>query len=169
MILFLVFTGCATVKHNYIWREYPIASERIPSQNSFTEGQEIRIIKGKSNDSKIILGQFGRDQYYGSEQLLTNGIVDQLTNELQNKRIKIKDTAAEKSFKITVNRSSFKVGMWMYAATIEFKVEFGNGRIKPYTVRNSSPNTVERVFNGAVALAVIEIINDPDVLTYINE
>jgi len=48
-------------------------------------------------------------------------------------------------------------------------VKFGNGKTKSYTVRNSSPDTVYRTYNGAVALAVIEIINDPEVLTYINE
>jgi uncharacterized lipoprotein len=145
-----------------------ITPKRISSQNSFTEGQEIGIIKGKSNDSKIFLGNVGAHQYYGSEQSLTDGIVDQLAKEMRNKRLEIKNTA-EKSLEITVNRSNFERGVWKIAATIEFTVKFGNGKTKSYTVRNSSPATVDRTYNGAVALAVIEIINDPEVLTYINE
>jgi len=167
LILLLILTGCA-IKHDYVWIEYPITPERISSQKGFTEGQEIGIIKGKSNDSKIFLGNVGAHQYYGSEQSLTDGIVDQLAKEMRNKRLEIKNTA-EKSLEITVNRSNFKRGMWKIAATIEFTVKFGNGKTKSYTVMNSSPATVDRTYNGAVALAVIEIINDPEVLTYINE
>jgi len=167
LILLLIITGCAR-KHDYIWNEYPITPDRISSQISFTEGQEIRIIKGKSNDSKIFLGNVGPLQYYGSEQSLTDGIVDQLVKEMRNKRLEIKNTA-EKSLEIAVNRSKFNRGMWRLAATLEFTVKFGNGKIKSYTVTNSSPDTVYRTYNGAVALAVIEIINDPKVLNFINE
>ncbi len=167
LILILVITGCAR-KHDYVWNEYPITPGRISSQISFTEGQKIRILKGKSNDLKIFLGNVGPHQYYGSEQSLTDGIVDQLVKEMRNKGLLTNNTA-EKSLEITVNRSNFRRGMWKLAATLEFTVKFGNGKTKSYTVRNSSPDTVYRTYNGAVALAVIEIINDPEVLTYINE
>ena len=167
LILFVILTGC-TIKHDYVWNEYPIAPERISSQSGFTVGQEISIIKGKSNDSKIILGNVGAHQYYGSEQSLTDGIVDQLAKELQNQRLEIKNPA-DKSLEITVNRSKFERGMWRIAASLDFSVKFGDGKTKLYTVRNSSPSTVDQTYNGAVALAVLEIINDPEVLTYINE
>ena len=167
LILILMLTGCG-IKHDYVWTEYPITPDRISSQVSFTEGKEIGIIRGKSDDSKIFLGKVSAHQYYGSEQSLTDGIVDQLVKEMRNKRLEIKDTA-EKSIEITVNRSNFEQGTWKIAASIVFTVKFGNGKIKPYTVRNSSPTTVDRTYNGAVALAVIKIINDPEVLTYINE
>lgn len=167
LLLFLVITGCA-IKHDYVWNEYQITPERILSEISFTEGQEIRIIKGKSNDAKICLGNVGPHQYYGSEQSLTDGIIEQLAKEMRTKGLEIKNTA-EKSLEITVNRSNFERGMWKIAAAIEYTVKFGNGKTKSYTVRNSSPATVDRTYNGAVALAVIKIINDLEVLNYIIE
>lgn len=167
LILFLTLTGCA-IKHDYAWNEYLITPDRISSQTSFTKGQEIRIIKGKSNESIIFLGNVGAHQYYGSEQSLTDGIVDQLARELRKKQLEI-DNTAEKSLEITVNRSNFERGMWKIAATIEYTVKFGDGKVKSYTVRNSSPTTVNRTYDGVVALAVIEIINDPEVLNYIKE
>ena len=54
LILFLFLTGCA-IKHDYVWIEYPIAPEQITSQNSFTEGKEIRIIKGMTPIISIII------------------------------------------------------------------------------------------------------------------
>lgn len=167
VLLSITFTGCA-IKHDYVWNEYPITDERISSQVSFSEGQEIRIIKGKSNESNIFLGNVGAHQYYGSEQSLTDGIVDQLGKEFRKKKLEINNTA-EKSLEIKVNSSKFEQGMWKIAATIEYTVQFGNGKSKSYSVRNSSPGTVERTYNGVVALAVIKIINDPEVINYINE
>ena len=110
----------------------------------------------------------GPHQYYGSEQTLTDGIVDQLAKEMQKRQFNSTDTA-KKSLDIAVNSSAFKQEMWEVAATIEYTVKFGNGKTKWYTVRNSSPTTVDRTYNGAVALAVLEIINDPEVLTYIKK
>ncbi len=167
LVFLLVLTGC-TIKHDYTWMEYPITSDRVPSQNSITEGREIRIIKGKSDNSKIFLGRVGAHHYYGSEQSLTDGIADQLAKELQKKNLVINNTS-EKSLEIEVNYSNFEQGTWKIAVTLEFTVKFGNGKTKSYTVRNSSPTSVDRTYNGAVALAVIEIINDQEVLTYINE
>lgn len=53
-VMFLFLTGCA-IKHDYRWREYPLAKDRICTHVHFTESQELRIIKGKSDDSKISL------------------------------------------------------------------------------------------------------------------
>lgn len=167
LIMFLVLTGCA-IKHDYIWNVYPITPERISSCNSFSEGNEIRIMTGKSNNSKILLGSVGAHEYYGSNQMLTDGIVTQLINVMRTKRLRI-DSTAEKSLEVAVTRSHFERGMWKIAAALEFTIKFGNGKSKSYTVRNTSPLTVDRTYNGAVALAVIEIMNDPDILTYIND
>jgi len=165
ILLLIIITGCA-IKHDYVWKEYPIKPERISSQTSFTEGQGIRIIKGKSNDATICLGIVGVHAFYGNEQSLTDSIVDQLAKEMRKKGLEIKNTA-EKSLEITVNHSIFEPGTWKRAAIIDYTVKFGNGKAKFYTVRNSSPGPVYRIYNGAVALAVIEIINDQEVLNYI--
>lgn len=164
LMLFLLLSGCA-IKHDYVWEEYPITAERI-SQYSFTAGQEIKILKGKSNDSKMLFSHIGPHKYFGSEQSLTDGIADQLAKELQKKQLEI-GNSAEKSLEITVNQSIFEKEVFTWAVTLEFSIKFGNGKTKTYKVRNVSPASVYRTYNGAVALAVIEIINDPEVLKYI--
>jgi len=164
-VLLLLLGGCA---HNYKWKEYPIAPERISSEDSFTEGMEISVIEGKSSDERVFLGNVGIHRYYGTEQMLTDGIVDQLAKEMGNRRLKI-ENAAEKSIEIAVTGSRFETGAWKIAATLEFTVKLGDGTTKSYSARNSSPATVPRTYNGVVAKAVIEILNDPKVLSYINE
>jgi hypothetical protein len=167
LVLFLVLVSCAE-ERDYVWYEYPILSQWIPPQVSFTEGQDIKIIEGKSNDSKVFLGGVGRYRYYGSLQSLTHGITVQLAGEMGKKGLKVKNTAG-KSLEVTVDRTNFKAGFVKTASTIEYTVKSGNGKTKPYTVTNSSGGMVDQAYNGAVALAVIKIMSDPEVLNYINE
>ncbi|HEY3274993.1 MAG TPA: hypothetical protein VGJ94_00105 [Syntrophorhabdaceae bacterium] len=162
--LFLILTGCA---HEYVWTEYPIDPGRVASWENFTGGREINVTKGKSKDSKILLLNHSGTQYYASEQQFADGIADQLTKELRSRRVKITDTAG-KSLQITVDSIDIDHDFMMLLAAVEFKVAFGNGKTKTYRVRNGSPGGFDRTCSGAVALAVIEIINDPEVLAYIN-
>jgi len=168
LFLLLILSGC--ISHNYTWTEYPIASNRISSSANFPEGREINIIKGKSNDANILLGTAGPHRYYGSVQSLTDGIADQLAIELRKKRLLINNTA-EKSIEITVVRSDFESGTFFQAASIDVEVKLGDRKIRSYTVKNRSPqtgiDTVNRIYNGVVALAVIDIMNDSEVSSYI--
>jgi hypothetical protein len=163
--LTLTLTGCA-IKHDYSWNEYAIAPERITSEIKVAKGQEIKVVAGKSSDATVLLGNVGLHQYYGSDQMLADGIAEQLSVELRKMGVGI-NNSANKSLEIAVTRSAFERGAWKIAATIEFTVKFGNGKTKQYSVRNSSPATVDRTFNGAVALSVIEMLNDPEVRNYI--
>jgi len=167
LALFLSLTGCVS-QVDYMWKEYPIKPDQISSQVSFAEGRELSVIKGKSDKSRRLLGSVPQIHYYGNEQSLTDAIVNQLSTELQQRRVDIK-TTARKSLEITVTRAHFKRGFVMKAATLEFTVKRGNGMTKSYSVRNSSPASVYRAYNGAVALAVIQMINEPEVLAYIKE
>jgi hypothetical protein len=169
LFLFLFLAGYAgATTHEYVWSEYPIAPERVSTQIVFTEGQELWIAAGKSGKARIILGAIGANEYFGSRQLLADAIVVQLTGEMRNKGLRIVDTAG-KSLEIRVDRTDYEMGLVKFAATIEFTVKFGNGTTKSYVVRNSTPGPVERAYNGAVALAVIRIMNDAEVFNYINK
>ena len=170
--LFVIFcivllTSC-TIKHDYVWNEYEIATDKWTSQDNFTEGKEIRLIEGEADNSNKLLGNVGAHKYYGNLQILTHGLVEHLALELRNKNMKINDTA-KKSMEITVDSSSFERGMWKIAATLNYTVKFGNGVQKSFTVRNSSPATVDRTYNGVIANAVIQIIKDPEVKQYLRD
>lgn len=167
LFLIIILTSCM-VKHNYIWEEYPISEERISADVSFSEGKELNIIKGATNDSTIFLGNVSKHHYFGSQQSLTDGLVDQLASELKSRGL-IVTNSATKSVEVAVQKTSFERGMWKIAVTLDFTVKLGNGKSKAYEIRNSSPHTVDHTYNGAVALAVIKLINDPAFLKYINE
>ena len=81
-----LFSGF-TINHDYVWKEYPIKSERvlIPEKNRSSTGKDsIEIKSGDSDTNKIVLGHInGTAHYwYGSLQSLTDSIVTQLSSEL---------------------------------------------------------------------------------------
>ena len=46
LVVFFLIAGC-TIKHDYIWVEYPITPERLNLHDSFDESKEIRISMNK--------------------------------------------------------------------------------------------------------------------------
>jgi len=163
IIALFMLNGCT---HNYTWKEYGVGARAISLK--VDNNQEVRIIKGDSSKTKKMLGNIGMHKYYGNEQMLTDGIVTQLAKELRKRGANVTSPAA-KSMEVTVNSTRFEMGMWRIAATLNYTVKFGNGKIKSYKTRNSSPSSVPRTYNGAVCRAVLEIVNDPEVQAYIND
>ena len=168
LALFLLLTGCA-VNLNYTWVEYPITPRQLPLQNSIKAGKEIRILKEGASYEQEFIGKANSTNYYGSWQSLTDGVADQLAKELGIMGVKINNTA-EKSLTIKLlSRQSQQGVLWNFAAKLEGIVTLGNGKSKVYKVRSIRQPTLPEAYNKAVALVVIEIINDQEVLTYINE
>ncbi|MBN1905667.1 MAG: hypothetical protein JW927_11275 [Deltaproteobacteria bacterium] len=164
--IFITFFGCS-IKHDYIWQEYKIDPHRLTSQFNRENAHQLKIIKGKADESEIIIFQAGPHQFYSDYLELTNAMADQLMRELQKKGIKIVNST-EKSLEVKVVKTDFEAGMWMSAAILNVEVTLGGEKTKSFRVRNSSPNGVNGAFDGAVALTVIEIINDSEVAAYIN-
>ena len=161
---FLVIGGCS---HDYQWNEYKITPDRV-AQGSFISGQKVAIIKGKSDEAKVKLASMGFHGFYASEAILRDGIVEQLGVELKKKGLVVGNPAG-KSLEIAVTGHSFEQGAWRLAANLTYTVKFGDGKTKTYEVRNSSPTDVYHTYDGAIALAVIKVINDPDVQEYLKK
>jgi hypothetical protein len=100
-------------------------------------------VEGKSSSGKTYLGKTGAGFYHGNAQLFTRATVEQAVQEIE--------------------------GVWRNAAILEYTVTFGNGKTKSRSVRNSSLASISVAFNGAVALAVIDIMNDLEVREHINQ
>ncbi len=165
--IILLLSGCGVKRHDYIWHEYFISANRVQSRITNESGKPLKVIGETADRSEKFLGEVGPNKYFGNDQALTDGLAEQLTSELQKRGVKITDTA-DKTIEVRVDRTEFERGMWKLAATLEFTVKLGGEKVLQYTVRNSSPTTVDNTYDGAIALAVIKILNDPSVAAYIN-
>lgn len=165
LALVILTSGCA-IRHDYAWQEYQIEPQRVPLVAQVANAGPVQVIKGTAEETEMFMGNVGAHQYYGNRQQLLNAIADQLILELGKQGIVVNDSAS-KSMKVGLSSSSFEAGMWKIAASLAYSVELGNGTSRSYSVRNSTPGTVERAYNGAVALAVIDILNDEEVISYL--
>lgn len=159
----LVIGGCS---HDYRWSEYKIAPERIESR--LPSGQHVKLIKGQTDEKTVVIARMGVHKFIASEADLRDGIIAQLGGELKKQAVVV-DNASGKSLEIAVTSHDFEQGAWRIAATIGFTVKLGDAKTKSFEVRNSSPTTVYQTYDGAVALAVIKILNDPDVQQYLKQ
>jgi hypothetical protein len=168
MILIPMFFGCA-IKHEYVWREMPIKNEVMPPEVILKEGKVIDIIKGKSDDEKIMIGSVPPHQYFATEQLLTDAIADQLSIELRKRDVEIKP-ACEKIIEIAVDSFQFERNLFIgrICTTLDIKVKLGKDKNKLLKVYSCTPSTVNRLYDGVVQVAVMDILKDLDVLAYIN-
>ena len=162
----LCLAGCGEIRHDYSWKEYSIDPERITSDVSLV-GSNIKVIKGSTDTAERNLGNVSIHNYYSNLQHLNDSIVEQLKIELRKKGAVINGSG--KTIKITLNSAEFVRGMWKIAADFKFTVELGNGKKKELTIRNSSPTTVDRTYDGAVAISVINIMNDQEIMDYLKK
>jgi hypothetical protein len=166
--LSLVFTAGCTRTHTYQWTEYRIQPARIATSNEFTKEGAVSIINAQSNDAPMILGTIGSHKFYGSLNQLTGAIITQLTSELTKRKITVRSDAP-KSIQIKVVSTDFEQGTWQVRAKMTVHLQAGNNYVKDILVNNSTPTTVAQAFDGAVAIAVIEILNNTAILAYLQE
>jgi hypothetical protein len=168
VIIFLVFmAGCST-RLAYEWTEYRIQSSRITTSDWFVKENSVSIINTQTDDTPVVLASMGGQILDGSLKQLTDSIVAQLTRELKKRKITVSRDAS-KSLEIKVVGTGFEQGMWKVRANLNVHLQAGNNYAKDFLASNSTPTTLNQAFDGAIALAVIDILNNPDILAYLQE
>lgn len=163
----LLACGC-TIKHDYGWREYAIAPDRVSAPSTLGRGSAVSIVNAQPNAESKMLGYLGPHQYYGSLNQLTDAVVTQLSQELRSRDVTVSENAP-KTLKVAVLNTKYTLGSWMLRVDMDLHVEAGDGYTRTINVSNRSPGTVDGGLNGAVALGVIEILNDPKVIAYLRD
>jgi hypothetical protein len=74
----------------------------------------------------------------------------------------------EKFIEIAVTKFDFERNFMTVCTTIDIQVALGKDKTKPFKVHSCTPMTVYRLYDGAVQVAVMDILKEPDVLAYIN-
>jgi predicted component of type VI protein secretion system len=165
-ILGILTAGCGTVDRTYEWTEYKVKADRIINPDEFAKEGTVSIINAQADDAPKLVHSFGAGRWYASYKQLTEAIVQQLTNELVKRNITVSPDAV-KSIKIKVTGTDFEMGMWKWRGTLEMHLQAGNHYAKDIVVSNSTPGGVDEAFDGAVAIAVIEILNNSNIRAYL--
>ncbi|MCZ6855669.1 MAG: hypothetical protein O7G86_17290 [Gammaproteobacteria bacterium] len=157
--------GCGITVHDYTPTIYALEDTRIMTiDGDLIEAVVIR--NAQPDEERFLLGRIGRHEYWGNLNQLTQTMVLTGETELLQRGIRVTDDAG-KSLAFSVDTASLVRGMWVVRGVWDVTVTTGSGLTKSFHVENSTPNTVPRAHNGAAALAVIEVLQDPEIIAYL--
>ena len=165
-VVFFVIAGCSEIKEDYSWSEYKFKDKYVEVGD--LTGLQIQVKSGNASSEEFNLGHDARIGYYSSLQYLSDSIVKHLKIEFIKKSAVVNDSSS-KTIMVTLNSTFFEEGSWRRAVNFNFTVEFGDRVKKQMSIRNASPDTIKRIYNGAIAKAVLEILNDSDVIEYLHK
>lgn len=160
-----VVSGCGTIPHEYAPTIYALEDHRITTVDS-KDIDSVEIINAQDDQTRFLLGEIRGHQYWGNLNLLTQTMVQTCETELLQRGIRTQDGAG-KSLSFSVDAAVLDRGMWVVRGLWDVTVTTGSGLTKQYHVENATPNTVTRAHNGAAALAVIEVLQDPEIIAYL--
>ncbi len=166
VIAVLVLGACSAQKHRYV----PKVLTTDPSSFSALNGVSVRgpvaLINAQPEDSEVLLGAKGVNEYFGTLKDLTETVVINTSRELAKRQI---STAANAPtlLNIRVTSAASESSLLDVEARLEIEVVAGSGMMRRIKVTNKTPGSVLRAYNGAVSLAVIEILSDREILGYL--
>ena len=163
-----VLAGCSTapILHDYTWSLYEINPALITADESLLIGNTVSVSYSGDTDESIMIGQLNRHQYFGSSAQLAEAVSIQLSDELRRLNVNVADSS-NKSLVVSVSFPSTELNMFVIRATMRLRVETGSGYVLEKAMSTGSPATVPRAFNGLISLAVVAILNDPQIAAYV--
>jgi hypothetical protein len=164
IILFL--TSCS-IHHDYKWTEYQIAPNRIIAANRLNQG-EITLINEQNDKTIRLLNSMGPNNLYGTLFQLSESIITQLASELEERKVRVINNT-KKNIAIRVENAEFARGMWGSRANMNVTITAGNNYRRVLSITNFSPQYLWSSWDGAIALTVIDILNDNEIIEYINK
>lgn len=150
-----VFCGCT---YRYRPSEYAIPTERI---GLVPTGAPVKIVPDLSGRPPQSL--FGAGTRWTADyDEITASLAAQLTKELAKRGVPISDRAT-RELHVGVQRFSGVANPAMPEGEMLVRLSLSDGMTKHFSVRNDSPTSLERAFDGTIARGVTQIASDPDV------
>ena len=162
LLLAPLVSGCT---HQYVWKKYKIEPERV-SLGTLPAGTAVALVNGQTESEAYELGSVGAHHYHGSLNQLTDAVISQLAQELEDRGAVVREGAA-KTLEVTVVDAKCTTGGYMLCVEMHVRTKTGSGYVMEAPISNRTPMTVPRAYNGAVALTVIAILNDSAMADYL--
>jgi hypothetical protein len=156
------FFSCS---HRYQARLQKVNTDSIPG---ISASQPITIINDQPSDVYTLVYAQGAHKWTASMRQCTDIAVQLLSEELQNRGVRVA-IGAEKTLKISVVNLAGFMGFTRITGKLSLKVATGDGYMNIYEVLNATPWTIDRALNGAISLAVIELLKDEKIREYLSD
>ena len=161
LLLGVTFLSCS---HRYHARPMKVNTSSIPA---ISASQPITIINDQPSDKYTLVYAQGAHRWMASMRQCTDIAIHLLSRELENRGVQVV-TGSAKTLKISVSHLAGFMGFTRITGKISLKVTTGDGYMNMYDVSNATPWTIDRALNGAIALAVVELLKDEKIRYYLN-
>ncbi|MDH3350320.1 MAG: hypothetical protein OEM60_01785 [Gammaproteobacteria bacterium] len=161
-----MLSGCSTVVHNYAWAAYPVDPVLVRTDAAALHGKKVAVSYRDNDSASVMIGQINNHQYFGSNEQLAEAVSIQLSDELRRLGMSI-SAGGSKTLNLRVSHPTTEQGAWVVRAHMRIMVETGDGYVFEKAISNATPGTIPRAFNGAVNLAVVDILNDARIAAYL--
>jgi hypothetical protein len=165
LLAFAFAFGCTTTR-SWVWRERPIPADALPGLSGWMPRAPIAVVNDQPDAAPRTLGVHGRYLLEGSPRELTQAIVTQLSGELERRGASV-DLGASRYLALAVRRNRMIVGARTRRAILEVRLVTGGAYEHTYVVDHRTTYDMAYGYNQAIALAVIQILGDPQVIEYL--
>ena len=163
-VLFLIIGTFLSCSHRYQARLQKVNTDNIPG---ISANQPITIINDQPSDEYTLVYAQGAHKWTASRRQCTDIAIQMLSEELKNRGVQVA-TGSEKTLKISIVNLAGFMGFTRITGKLSLKVATGDGYMNIYEVLNATPWTIDRALNGAISLAVIELLKDEKIRNYLS-
>lgn len=160
--LTIVLSSCGTV--SYYPQEYEIANDRI---DDFVMKGSVQVINTQTDSTKHTFFASTLD-WEGDYKTVTEHLKTQLEKEISENTQKIASDV-NKIIEVKVVNIKAEQKFFHFSSTMDLEYKLGNSESYTIHVSQGSPGNMWRVLNGTIALGVIEILKQANVIAYLSK
>ncbi len=160
-ITILTLQACGAIQ--YKPETYEISAERI---QDFPLSGTVTVSNDQPDKTPTAFFDSGAAQFMGTYNEVSEHMAKQLSAEI-SKHGQVQSSSGQKTISVKITRLHARQHIFHFTSEMNFTVKLGNGETLEKFVSQGSPANMYRVLNGTIALGVIEILKDPQVLNYL--
>ena len=166
VIAAMLLGACASNKQRYAPKVLTTDPSDLSALNKVSINRQVALINAQQSSDELLIGSSGATSFYSSLRDMTEAVVVNAQRELARRQVGT-NPAAPTALNISVTEVSSDTGLLNVEAQMSLEVVTGAALTKRIKVTNKTPGSVTRAYNGAVSLAVVEILSDPQLLGYL--
>lgn len=155
-------TGC-TINYYYTPGVYEIAGERIPPFERVGT-IDVRVVQEPDPSRQYVIYSKRGERFFTDRAMVAEMLAKELAREITHRGGQV-TTPAEHTIEIAVPHVRWEALAGL--GILSVKLGLSEAETRMFEIRNKSVGNMWRVMNGAIAVAVIDILNDPAVRAWL--
>jgi hypothetical protein len=160
LVLAAVATGCT---HTYVASEYDFESDKIAE---FSTQATVGLINGQPDTQKVLFATNTGSKFFADLNAWTDTAIMNTARELTRRGAR-RSGGAEKTLTLSVESARVTTGAWGFRGYVDLRVTTGGGYEATYQGEAGSSVTLYRAADGALARAVVQMLNDSRIVAYL--